>query len=87
MKTMLTILTMLLAGSAFALPPDDPAYKDLQKSIERTQAEIAAHPVVVQESRKPAVVTVMEINPGVWKGSDGSTIRDLGPLGYTISNH
>lgn len=96
MKTMLTLIAMLAMASAFASPQEQfdaikqslayDAKADLQKYIERTQAEAAARPmVVVQEAPRPAVVTVMEVNPGVWKASDGSTIRDMGYLGYTIS--
>jgi hypothetical protein len=88
MKTMLIILAMLLAGSAFALAPDDP----IRKSIEAMTAEASkASPMpssyqsCQHDSSTPAVVTVMEVNPGVWKASDGSTIRDMGTLGYTIS--
>lgn len=41
--------------------------------------------VVVRESPQPSFITVREVNPGVWQASDGSTIRDMGYNGYTIS--
>jgi hypothetical protein len=63
------------------------AKKDLQNYIDssRGKAPEMVNRASSSESPTHAVTTVMEINPGVWKGSDGSTIRDMGPLGYTIS--
>jgi hypothetical protein len=83
MKTMPILIAMLLAGSAFAETP----MEEFQRNVAQTQIEIATRPVVVvqQPVSTPSSITVMEVNPGVWKGSDGSTIRDMGPLGYTIS--
>jgi hypothetical protein len=63
------------------------AKKDLQNYIDssRTKApEMQSHSFS-SESSTPTVVTVAEVNPGVWKSSDGSTIYNMGPLGYTIS--
>lgn len=96
MKIMPILLAMVARASVFASPQEQfdairqslayDAKANLQKYIEQTRAEAAARPVVVvKESTKPSVVSVMEVNPGVWKASDGSTIQDMGYLGYTIS--
>jgi len=54
MKTMPILIAMLLAGSAFALAPDDPAYKELDAAWKET---VRTRPV--EQTTQPSTTTIL----------------------------